>query len=120
MGQPVTHWQIVTKNPDGLATFYSTLFDWTIDADNPLGYRQVATGAGRGFEGGFWPAPPEANSFVQLQVEVGDVAAFVEKATAMGAKVIVPPQTLPEGQVLAVLQDPEGVPFCLHSPKPQG
>jgi predicted enzyme related to lactoylglutathione lyase len=36
MGQPVIHWQIVTKNPDGLAGFYCKLFGWSVNADNPL------------------------------------------------------------------------------------
>jgi len=30
MGHPVTAWQIVTKNPDRLAEFYTKLFSWEI------------------------------------------------------------------------------------------
>ena len=58
MGAPVTHFQIVTKDPDKLAAFYTKLCDWKSNADNPLGYRMLSTGAGRGIEGGIWPAPP--------------------------------------------------------------
>lgn len=116
MGRPVTQFQILSKNPGKTADFYARLFDWTIDADNPMGYRQIRTGAGRGIEGGIWPAPPDAASFVQLFVEVDDVAATVEKAKTLGARVIIPPMTLPQGESMAVLADVEGLPVALFKP----
>ncbi len=115
MGHPVTHFQIVTKDPDKLATFYSKLCGWSVNADNPLRYRVLSTGAGRGIDGGIWPAPPEATGFVQLHIEVPDVASAVAQATALGAGVLLPVQTLPQGEQMAVLRDPDGIPFVLHS-----
>jgi len=114
MGRPVTQWQMLAKHPEKTATFYAALFDWKIDADNPMGYRRVQTGSGRGIDGGIWPAPPEAPNFVQLFVEVDDIAAYVAKASVLGAKVLIPPQTLPEGDQMAILLDPEGMSVGLH------
>jgi hypothetical protein len=111
MGQPVMHWQIVTKNPDSIGQFYSKLFGWQINANNALGYRMVDTGSKQGINGGIWPAPPQASAFVQLLIEVDDVGQYVQQATTLGAKVLVPPQKLPDGDEMAVLQDPEGIPF---------
>jgi hypothetical protein len=116
MGHPVVSWQIVTKNPDGLTSFYTKLFDWTVNADNPLGYRMIETGSDRGISGGIWPAPPTAQGFVQLFIEVNNVQGHVEKAVNLGGKVIIPPQSLPDGGVLAILHDPEGIPFGLFRP----
>jgi len=110
-GRPVTQWQMITRDPEQAAAFYSTLFGWTIDMDNALGYRQVRTGAGRGIDGGIWPAPPGAPAFVQLFVEVEELEGSVAQATALGAEVIMPPQALPDGDVLAILRDPSGMPF---------
>jgi predicted enzyme related to lactoylglutathione lyase len=107
---PVLQWQLVSANPDQSARFYGELFGWTISTKNALGYRQVSTGDG-GLAGGMWPAPPDAHSFVQLFVGVPDVAEAVTKATGLGARVIVPPTTLPDGDVMAVLADPNGVTF---------
>ena len=70
MANPVTHFQIIAKDPDGVASFYGRLFGWKVDARNALGYRRISTGNGRGIDGGIWPAPPEAGTFVQLFVEV--------------------------------------------------
>ena len=105
--------QIISKAPEDTARFYSALFEWTIDANNAMGYRQIRTGSDRGIQGGIWPAPPQAPAFVQLFMAVDDVAASVEKAVTLGAKVLIPATTLPEGDVMAVLHDPQGMSFAL-------
>jgi hypothetical protein len=114
MGKPVMQWQILARNPDAIGAFYTKLFDWKIDAVNALGYRQVDTGAGRGINGGIWPSPPEGHSFVQLLVEVDDVAQAVERAKTLGGSVILPPQKLPDGDELAIIHDPEHIPLGLY------
>ena len=114
MSAPVMQWQIVTPDPDAIGKFYGDLFGWKISANNPLGYREVATGS---IHGGLWPAPPGAPSFVQLFIGVADVEASVSKALGIGAKVIVPVTVLPDGEVMAVLSDPAGVTFGLMRAK---
>ena len=111
MGRPVMQFQIVAKDPDKTAEFYTTLFGWSIDANNAMGYRAVKTGSKDGIQGGIWPSPPEGHSMVQLFIEVEDVKATVEQAVQMGAKVIIPPQTLPDGDEMAMVLDPEGICF---------
>ena len=111
MGNPVMQFQIVTRAPDKLAAFYTSLFHWETNRDNFLGYQSVDTGSERGISGGIWPAPPQANGFVQLFIEVDDCAGYVERAVGLGARVIVPPQTLPDGDQMAILHDPEGISF---------
>jgi len=110
VSHPVVAWQIVAPDPGGLAAFYAKLFGWQIDAGNALAYRQVDTGPG-GPPGGIWPASPEGRSFVQLFVAVEDVAGAVDEAERLGARVVVPPTTLPDGDTMAVLADPAGISF---------
>jgi len=110
MGGSVVQWQIVARDAEGEAAFYRKLFGWTVNTDNALGYRQVDSG---GIAGGVWPAPPEAPSFVQLMIQVDDIDAHLEKATSLGAKVIVPKSILPDGDSLAILADPAGITFGL-------
>jgi predicted enzyme related to lactoylglutathione lyase len=38
MGQPVVHLEIVGKDAERLRAYYAELFDWEIDANNPLNY----------------------------------------------------------------------------------
>ena len=113
MGNPVVQFQILSKAPEETARFYSNLFGWTINDDNPLGYREICTGASEGIQGGIWPAPPQAHAFVQLFVAVDDVRTFSETAEKTGATVIIPQTNLPDGSEMAVLHDPEGMPFAI-------
>lgn len=117
MGNPVVRWQIISADPDSTVSFYRQLFGWTDTRDNALGYRQLSTGS-NGIDGGVWPGPPDVQSFVQLFVEVPDVEKHIARATKLGAQVIVPASALPDGDTMAVLRDPAGLPFAIcSSPK---
>jgi hypothetical protein len=113
MPNPITQFQIISKSPDETARFYSSLFGWTVDANNPLGYRRIDTGTKEGIQGSIWPAPPQAPSFVQLFIAVDDVESSAQKAETLGAKILTPATVLPEGDEMAVLHDPQGMSFAL-------
>ena len=117
MGNPVVQWQIVARDPEAVASFYAKLFGWRIRSDNALGYRTVDTQSDRGIDGGVWPSPPEGHNLVQLFIEVEDIDAVVEKATASGATVLFPKQVLPDGDALAILLDPAGLSFGVYTPR---
>jgi predicted enzyme related to lactoylglutathione lyase len=84
-----------------------------VTSDNPLGCMQVNTGSEAGIQGGIWPATPNSPNFVQLFVTVEDVSGAVRKAGELGAKVLVPPTILPEGDEMAVVLDPQGMSFAV-------
>lgn len=114
MANPVTHWQLLTKQPQKLEEFYSALFGWKISGDNPLGYKQVDTGCKEGIHGGLWPiSQNEGHSMVQLFIRVDDVKTYVKKAEKLGARIVIPPQKLPGGDEMAVVVDPDGIPFAM-------
>ena len=113
MGRPVMHWQIHSKNPDQSTAFYTRLFDWAVSTDNALGTRMIDTGSGRGINGNIWPAPEADRGCVSLYVEVDDIPKYIEKAQGLGANVIIPHQKLPDGDEMAVIVDPEGIPIGL-------
>jgi predicted enzyme related to lactoylglutathione lyase len=116
MAHPVMKFQILSADPDGTARFYSDLFKWTVNADNPLGYREICTGSPEGIDGGIWPAPQQAQNFVQLFVYADDVRGVVERAQGLGAKLVIPPTVLPQGEEMAVMVDPKGMTFGIWRP----
>ena len=113
MASPVAQFQILSKAPEETAHFYASLFGWKIDANNPMGYRQIDTGSQEGIQGGIWPAPPQSTNFVQLFMKVDDVPQSVKRAQELGAKLLIPPTVLPGGDEMAVLHDPQGMPFAI-------
>ena len=38
MGQAVVHFEVIGKDGDKLRSYYSELFGWEIDANNPMNY----------------------------------------------------------------------------------
>ena len=46
MGQPVVHFEIIGKDGEALWRYYSELFGWEIDADNPMNYGMVRAARG--------------------------------------------------------------------------
>ena len=113
----VARWQLVAADPAQAAAFYRSVFGWKVSTANALGYREIEAQPG-GIGGGIWPAPPDTPAFVQMFVAVDDVAATVERAVAAGASVIVPVSVLPDGDEMAVLRDPSGVPMGLMKSSP--
>lgn len=116
MNHPVVRWQIVSPQPEAVRDFYCRLFGWSSTRDNLLQAEQIDTGSERGIPGGVWPAPPQAPSFVQLFIEVDDCRACADQAGALGATVLIPPQTLPDGDTMAILRDPCGMTFGIVKP----
>ena len=117
MGNPVMQFQILSQHPNETARFYSALFGWAVNDNNPLGYREINTGSTDGIHGGIWPAPPQASTFVQLFMAVDDVKLCVRNAEDLGAKLIIPPAVLPNGDELAVMHDSQGMPFGIVKAK---
>jgi predicted enzyme related to lactoylglutathione lyase len=117
MTHPVVRWQIISPNPDATTDFYERLFGWSTTRANALGYREVVTGAD-GMDGGVWPGPPHERPFVQLFVAVPDVERHVARAMELGAKLLVPASVLPDGDSMALLLDPSGLPFGVCTMKP--
>jgi predicted enzyme related to lactoylglutathione lyase len=113
MPNPVVRWQIVSRQPDRVADFYAAAFGWSVDRANALGYRQLTSGESSGVDGGVWPRGEEGHDLVQLFIEVDDVAAAVARASGLGARVLVPPSRLPDGDEMALLVDPTGLSFGL-------
>jgi uncharacterized protein len=114
MGQPVVHFEVIGKDGGKLQSYYSELFGWEIDSDNPMGYgivqREGNTNAeGVGIGGGVGGGPEGYDGHVMFYIEVPDVEAALAKAESLGGKRIMGPDEVPGmGIVLGHFSDPEG------------
>jgi predicted enzyme related to lactoylglutathione lyase len=106
MGNPVVHWEINSKDAKKAHKFYSPLFNWKIDASNPMGYGMVNTGGDGGINGGIGPAQDRPH--VTVYVQVKDLKEFLGKTERLGGKTVVPPTEIPGMVTFAVFTDPDG------------
>jgi uncharacterized protein len=113
MGQPVVHFEVVGQDGGKLQSYYSELFGWEINADNPMNYGMVAregnTGTdGVGIGGGVGQGPPGYAGHVTFYVAVADVEAALAKAESLGGERIMGPENIMDMVVLGQFKDPEG------------
>ena len=70
---------------------------------------------------GMMPKPPgmpaHIPSYWMPYFMVSDVDASAAKATSLGAKVMVPPQDIPNTGRFAIVSDPQGAVFAIFTPK---
>jgi predicted enzyme related to lactoylglutathione lyase len=113
MGQPVVHFEIMGKDGETLRTYYSELFGWQFDADNPMDYgvvpREGNTGAdGVGIGGGVGQSPEGYDGHVTFYIEVPDVEAALAKAESLGGTRMMGPEQVMETIEIGLFNDPEG------------
>ena len=113
MGQPVVHFEVMGKDAAKLGSFYSDLFDWKVDAENPLNYGMVdresnMNAEGVGIGGGIGAMPEGFDGHSTFYVEVPDVEAALAKAEKLGGTRVMGPETPMEGLTIGMFTDPEG------------
>ena len=113
MGQPVVHFEIIGRDADALRSYYSELFGWEFDVDNPMNYGMVDRQAnlnadGIGIGGGVGGGPEGYDGHVTFYVEVPDVEAALAKAESLGGSRMMGPETVMDTIEIGLLQDPEG------------
>jgi predicted enzyme related to lactoylglutathione lyase len=113
MGQPVVHFEVVGQDGPRLRSFYSELFGWNIDAENPMNYGLVprednVSAEGIGIGGGIGVGPEGYSGHVTFYVEVPDVEAALAQAESLGGSRMMGPEQVMEGLEIGLFTDPEG------------
>jgi len=103
---PVVHWEIQSQDPGRLHSFYSNVFGWKIDTNNPMNYGMVNSGGGGGIAGGIGGSQmPESRVLVYAQVPSIDDA--LSRVSMHGGRTVLPRQDMGP-VIMALYEDPEG------------
>jgi len=121
MGYPVVHFEIMGQDTEKLRGYYSSLFGWEFDANNPMDYSVVARDAnlapdGTGIGGGIGASPQGYPGHVTFYVAVPDVEAALAKAESLGGERMMGPEEIMGRMVLGMFKDPEGHVIGLINP----
>jgi predicted enzyme related to lactoylglutathione lyase len=117
MGQPVVHFEVVGKDIEGLKSFYSEVAGWSYD--EPPAQEGVPPYAlvprdgntnpdGVGIGGGIGVGPEGYDGHVTFYIEVPDVGASLDQAEKLGGTKVMGPESMGEGLVIGLFNDPEG------------
>jgi predicted enzyme related to lactoylglutathione lyase len=113
MGQPVVHFEVIGKDGEKLRSYYSELFGWEFDSDNPMNYGIVqrdgnVSSDGVGLGGGVGVGPEGYDGHVTFYIGVTDVEAALAKAESLGGSRVMGPEKVMEEVEIGLFNDPEG------------
>lgn len=106
--------ELLTRDAEGAVRFYPEVLDWTVDP-SPSYTRWGLAGLDFGgmlvMDDRF---PPQVPPHWLPYFAVADVDVTAFRAGNLGADVMMPPTTVPDGARIAVLRDPQGAAFGLY------
>jgi len=105
MAHPIVYFEIGCKDLAKTEQFFSDLFGWQTQKSGVAA--TIDTGSQQGIPGHLVSLGHEPQHYTMFYVEVEDVQAYLDKATALGGKTLVPPVKIPMG-TFAWFSDPEG------------
>jgi predicted enzyme related to lactoylglutathione lyase len=109
-GNPVVHWELMSKQPEKLADFYAKIFGWQVQHVPEINYRIVDTKANQGINGGIVkpdkPEPWPGNMLFYILVD--DLAKYRKKVVAAGGSIHVEEQKVPRMGKFSLFTDPDG------------
>ena len=114
MGNPVVHFELMSKHPEKVSDFYARTFGWKVKHMPEINYRIVDTDAKSSgmpsINGGIVkpdkPEPWPGNLLCYILVD--DLAAYRKKVKAAGGKIQIEEQKVPGMGKFSLFTDPEG------------
>jgi hypothetical protein len=104
-----------SPHPEKAKRFYQKLFDWQITegSNRQSGYMNIQHG--EEYIGGI-PAESDAEPGWLIYFETADCDGLSAKAQTRGAKLLMPPLSMPNVGRISCIADPQGAVFALYEP----
>jgi predicted enzyme related to lactoylglutathione lyase len=106
MAAKVIHVEVTGKNGPALQSFYSDIFGWKLDTNNPGGYGMLRQEDG--FTGGIGGTQDGSAGMVTFYVHSEDPAGILRRVEELGGRVIMPLTEVAKDTTIALFADPEG------------
>ena len=90
MADQIIHVEVTGKDGPKLQSFYSNVFGWQLDTNNPGGYGMLRQGD---LSAGIGPAQDGGDGQVTFYVHTDDPQATLQKVEAAGGRVLMIPAT---------------------------
>lgn len=118
-GTPIWY-ELMTTDPEASKAFYDDVIGWTVQ-DKPAGdmdYRMIDSGNGGDLVGGVMRLTEQMTAgggrpTWLFYIGVDDVDASVGKIKAAGGSVLMPAWDIPDVGRIAMVADPQGIPFYI-------
>ena len=106
MGNPIVFFEITCRDAAPLQAFYGSVFGWSVAPHASGEYSTVTTGGG--IDGMITQIPDEMRATLTVFIATDDLDATLAKVEAGGGALLFPPMDLPNGERVAMINDPAG------------
>jgi predicted enzyme related to lactoylglutathione lyase len=107
MGNPVVHFEIITRGAPALREFYAGAFGWQPQPAPGAGDVEYAIVHNRGgIDGGIGEAPEGYDGHVTFYIAVPDIGEALDTIERLGGTRMMGPDQVPGGPVIALFRDP--------------
>jgi predicted enzyme related to lactoylglutathione lyase len=106
MAARVIHVEVTGKDGPALQKFYSDVFGWDLDTNNPDGYGMIRQD--NGITGGIGGTRDGSAGNVTFSLHSEDPAGVLKRAQALGGQVLMPLTEVAPETTIALFADPEG------------
>jgi len=106
MAAKVIHVEVTGKDGPALQSFYSDIFGWKLNTDNPGGYGLLRDE--NGLTSGIGATQDGSAGMVTFYVQSDDPAATLRRVEELGGRVIMPLTEVAKDTTIALFADPEG------------
>lgn len=106
MASPIVFFEITCRDAAPLAPFYRSVFGWSVEPHESGEYHTVSTGGS--VDGMITQIPDEMRATLTVFVQTSDLDATLASVEAAGGALLFPPMTLPNGERIAMINDPVG------------
>lgn len=105
MASKIVHIEVTGKDGAKLQNFFSEIFRWSLDTNNPDGYGMLRDGE---LTGGIGASQDGGPGQVTFYVHTDDPAATLRRVEELGGRVLMPLTEVAPETTIALFADPEG------------
>lgn len=118
-------YELMTGDADAAQSFYGAILGWTFDGNYPAGVDYRIISAGEEGVGGVLPISPAMAEQGARPLWIGyilveDVDRAAAAITAAGGSVLMPAHDVPQAGRIAMVSDPQAIPFYIIRPAGEG
>jgi predicted enzyme related to lactoylglutathione lyase len=121
MANPVTWFEIIGQDSEGLQKFYRDVFKWKLAAPiKEMGNYSMLEGHEPGIGGGIGGGGDDG-ARITIYIEVDDPQKYMDRAVSSGATVMMPVETITPTTTIGIFRDPAGnmTGIMKANPRPQ-
>lgn len=110
---PVTYWELASRDADETTRFLKTVFDWDFEYDSASTIHELPEELTPVRGGGVFTLRRAKLPFLTLYIKVEDLDAKVALIEASGGFIVEAPLTLPSGSRICLFNEPSGVTLAM-------